>query len=80
MCCSDKISSDVERARDENIDVKNLPRTRAVVSGITERLHLLLQVTIMPEIATGITRSTSSIVDAPRIGKCLEFFSLVCQE
>ena len=69
------MSSDLERMSRDNVDSgKKLPRTKAMVSGIMERLQLLLQVTILPEAPTGITRSTSSIVDAPRVGQFLSLF------
>lgn len=69
---SDRMSSDLEKMSGESVgSVKKFPRTKAMMSGIMERLQLLLQVTILPEAPTGITRSTSSIVDAPRVGKSL---------
>ena len=65
----DRMAAEQSQAKEMNFNVKDLPRTTNIVSALLERLELLLQVTIAPEIGTGITRSTSCIPEMSHAGE-----------
>ncbi len=56
----------------EDVQTKPLPRTRAVVMGLLERLNLLLQVTIAPDSST-LVRSTSVLPEPQKTSESDSF-------